>query len=70
MRQRQVLSILTGEWKTAEQLALDAGFATHSPRDTASKYANQLAKLDLAEKSGDRTSAAWRRSANLRSVVK
>lgn len=59
-RQRQVFDVLTAEWQSAWKIASAAKITTSSPSETASKFADQLVKLDLAEKGGHRSAPTWR----------
>jgi len=69
-RQWQIFSVMTPEWKTALQLAADAGLTTSSPEESASKYANQLVKIHFAEKGGTRMQPVWRLSIVFQGLVK
>ncbi len=61
---------LTAEWKTARQIASDAGMTAAWARATAAKYANQLVKLDLAEKGGPYHSPVWRHPSAFRTLLR
>lgn len=69
-RQKQIFAALSTEWKSAQQLASDAGFTTHAPHESARKYANQLARIHFAEKGGTRARPMWRQPHIVRSIVK
>ncbi len=60
-RQRQVLDVLSSDWQSAWEIANAAKITTSSPSETASKFADQLVKLALAEKGGQRSAPTWRR---------
>lgn len=60
-RQRQVLDVLSSDWRSAWEIANAAKITTSSPSETASKFADQLVKLALAEKGGQRSAPTWRR---------
>lgn len=58
-RQKQVLTVLGNAPLHAGQIANMANIRTCSPRETASKYADQLVKLGLAQKGGSRVFPTW-----------
>lgn len=68
--QRRVFAVLTNEWKTVWQIVTDAGLATQTARDSAGRIANELVKLDLAEKCGPYHRPVWRQSKTLRNPVR
>lgn len=68
--QWQIFTALTGEWKTARQIASDAGIATPYANEGAARLANQLVRLGLAEKDHAHRLPVWRHSATMRSLVR
>lgn len=62
-RQNQHLISLDADWRNATDIARRVGLkGFSSPRETASKYCDQLVKLGLAEKGGERRLPVWRRA--------
>jgi hypothetical protein len=60
-RQKQVFTALGNAPLSAGQIANMADIRTRSPRETASKYADQLVRLGFAVKGGSRTFPTWTR---------
>jgi hypothetical protein len=61
-RQGQMWGVLDAQWRSAGELATLARVRTRSPRETASKYCDQLVRFGLAEKGGSRMFPEWRRA--------
>lgn len=60
-RQSQHLNALDAAWRSASEIACRTGLTGFSsPRETASKYCDQLVRLGLAEKGGTRRFPTWR----------
>lgn len=68
--QQRILTILTSEWKTAAQIASDVGMTAAWAPAAAAKYANQLVRLDLAEKGGSHRQPVWRHSPPFRTLLR
>lgn len=60
--QRQVYEALSDVFERPETIAIRAGIATSSPRETASTFCRQLVNIGLAEKGGTPMSPMWRRA--------
>lgn len=68
--QRRVFAVLTTEWKTVGQIIIDTGTTSPTARGSAGRIANELVKLDLAEKGGSYHRPVLRQSAILRNLVR
>jgi hypothetical protein len=61
-QQRSVVAVMSDEWMTADQIAQAAGIGGFSPRETAARIANRLARDFVIDKGGTRMAPTWRRT--------
>lgn len=64
-QQRGILAVMSDQWMSADQIADAAGLKGFSPRETASRVANRLARDYVLEKGGTRHAPLWRRTQRL-----
>jgi len=64
-QQRGVVAIMSDEWMTADQIAQAVGIGGTSPRETAARIANRLARDLVIDKGGTRAVPMWRRTRRL-----